>query len=211
MKFRARTPLRAIALLGLVWLSACAEPEPPSGERDEAGVYTAVLREYVVNAGRVGPELAWDYLLVADHSAWSAPAPEDGEAPRRMSDSYAESSELLRERFFMLRRDCLDDFMAQESVPKPLPPIELDFPLRWLPQIPPEERRAFFWEGFEAEHPGNIFITHFSPIGFDPSGDQALLTVTASCGSLCSSSDFVLLERGAQGWHIVARFTYGVS
>jgi hypothetical protein len=68
-------------------------------------------------------------------------------------------------------------------------------------QLPDFERR-------NALAPGTVAV---SRIGFDASGSQALLYVSFSCGSLCGSDYFVLVEHGSLGWHVVKVDGYSVS
>jgi hypothetical protein len=58
-----------------------------------------------------------------------------------------------------------------------------------------------YWDLFRQEFPGARGQTSFSRVGFD--GDQALVQVFSSCGSLCGSGWFVILERIDGRWRIV--------
>lgn len=187
-------------------LSACTEPPLPDSERDEAGVYAAVLRHVARRAQR-WPDGRWRYLLVADHSAWDAdPVAEGAESPTMLP--VGEPLDWITSGLFTLRRDGYEDFARQRRAPRRLPELEIDYPLRWQPLLPRPERREFLWDGFHAEHRGATWLTSLSPIGFDASGTQAMLSVTHGSGPLAGWSDYVLLERGPRGWRVVAVLNY---
>lgn len=94
---------------------------------------------------------------------------------------------------------------------RPLPQLDVNFPIRWQPKRTFEEHRAHFGDDLHDKHPGNISLFSLSPIGFDPSGEQALVSVGTWRGFLNSEVTLVLLERGSFGWYVVARLTYSVS
>ena len=59
------------------------------------------------------------------------------------------------------------------------------------------------WETFYERFPDSTGIIRFSRIGFNERHDQAFLYVENTCGSLCGSGSFVLLDRHGDDWQVV--------
>lgn len=208
MNTRSYITSLALVLLAAACGSNDATPLPDSA-RDEAGVYTAVLRHVARRAQR-WPDGRWRYLLVADHCNWDAELPAADGSVRTMWP-LDEPDDWLTDAMFTLRRDCYEDFGRQELVARPLPELEIDYPLRWQPHVSKAERGEFAWDGFHAEHGGATWFTRLSSVGFDANGTQALVEVTHGSGALSSWSDLVLLGHGPHGWHVVTAYTISVS
>lgn len=75
---------RGFLFVGALVATGCSEGAHVPVERDEVGVYAAVLSEYGAISRRVSPEHAWDYLLVNDHTLPLIEAPGESDLPRVM-------------------------------------------------------------------------------------------------------------------------------
>ena len=59
------------------------------------------------------------------------------------------------------------------------------------------------WKIFHEQHPGSKGIVTFSAVGFNATGDRALVFVTYSCGSLCASGIYFDMRKPADGaWYV---------
>lgn len=56
------------------------------------------------------------------------------------------------------------------------------------------------WTRFYEIYPKSGGYNSFSRVGFDKKGRQALVYFVNSCGSLCGTGTFVLLEKGENDW-----------
>lgn len=194
-------------------LSACTEsplPPLPDSERDEAGVYAAVLRDYVSILELADLEASRKSLLVGDHTAWWSDPPAPGEiarAPRVPEFIFEQRSSEFRAEWSGAR----EDFERQRVAQRPLPRVEIGTPIEWVERRTAEERHALMWGGFVEQHGHGVYLVTLSHIGFDPRGERALVLVGCAASATGAWSDFVGLERDASGWRVVETVTYEQS
>ena len=211
MLLRRKLATVALLVLSVVGLLACEAREPLPVERDEAGVYEAVLREYAALVRRWAHPPEAEYFTIHDHAWWWADFYREDDAAPRDLGNLVEDAPWIRRALFALRADCLEDYAKQLWAPQPLPHIETDVAVRWLPQPTKADSDAMSWDDFWEQNPGSFGRMSLSRVGFDATGKQALVSITSSRGPLNSWSHYVLLERGRFGWYVVARFRYMVS
>jgi len=203
MRPRALDERWTSAMLLVLLTIPAAAPQVPGVA--EAAVYRAALTamtfESLGSASR-------RHLLIASTT-------DPGGLWRGLDKATIESAPYLdpRHRLKYARPDAVEAFLQAIDVQRPLPQE-----LRSLPDfliVEQSELQTLVARGqlkaFERRHalaPGSVAV---SRIGFDASGSQALLYVSFSCGSLCGSGTFVLLERGAGGWKVLKMDEYMVS
>jgi len=187
----------------LVLLTIPAAPQVP--EVAEAEVYRAALTAMTFES--LG-STSRRHLLIASTT-------DPGGLWRGLDKATIESAPYLdpRHRLKYARPDAVEAFLQAIEVQRPLPQA-----LRSLPDfliVEESELQALVARGqlkaFERRHalaPGSVAV---SRIGFDASGSQALLYISFSCGSLCGSGTFVLLERDAGRWKVLKMDEYMVS
>src|SRR5262245_38260710 len=67
------------------------------------------------------------------------------------------------------------------------------------------------WGAFRNRFGGAWGIIRLSRVGFSGDHNRALLSVSGSCGPLCGSGDFVLLQKRDGEWRVVARVMAWIS
>ncbi len=68
-----------------------------------------------------------------------------------------------------------------------------------------------FWDRFYAKYPDSPGIVGFSNVGFNLVHTQSFVYMARSCGGLCGEGTYILLERRAGNWEIVAQQIVWVS
>lgn len=72
---------------------------------------------------------------------------------------------------------------------------------RQLPTNTPEAY-AERWRSFYEKYPNSPGIVSLSRVGFNASGDQAIVYVANTCGGLCGKGYYVLLTESSGSWKI---------
>jgi len=193
-------------LLGLAVLGACLSAAAPQIQPpEEADVYRVALQ--AVEFESLGSRFKRHVLIATTF--------DPGGMWRELDEQMLEAAPYLdpRHRLKYARPDAVDAFLQAIEVQRPLPQA-----LRSLPDfliVEQSELQTLVARGqlkaFERRHalaPGSVAV---SRIGFDASGSQALLYISFSCGSLCGSGTFVLLERDAGRWKVLKMDEYMVS
>ena len=114
-------------------------------------------------------------------------------------------------------------FVAANRTQQDLPPIaSTKVPVRIAPDSTLEALRATpsqhgeppfysYWEAFYERFPGSAGISRLSRAGFNADSTQALVRIDTSCGSLCGSTDYVVVEKAVDRWHIAHVYNISVS
>jgi hypothetical protein len=184
MSFRERT--RWLALAGFVvgsWFGINHEPRRTGIAADSAAVYAVVLSDLPRDAPR------WEPVRLVE----AAPA-QATYMGRGDSDDPGDFGWLLRDLPGAERgsvagfRDRLNDRTSLRGL---LPRSRV-----WLVQ--PQGNS-------EPDSPLELAARHtFSHIGFNPERTQAIVYATYTCGSMCGSGHYVLLQRTGRRWRIVS-------
>ena len=68
-----------------------------------------------------------------------------------------------------------------------------------------------FWSRFYKKYPNSPGLAYFSNVGFNDQHDQAFVYVGRSCGGLCGSGEYVLLNKVNGRWEILKEQELWVS
>jgi hypothetical protein len=134
---------------------------------------------------------------------------------RGLSEAAIKNAPYLdpKRRLTYAKPETVESFLAAIETQRPVPP-DIGRLAAFL-LVDERQARAVTardgWRAFERRHALAPGIVSVSRIGFDRSGSQALLYVSFVCGLLCGHDDFVLLERGDAGWHVVKIDGYSES
>jgi hypothetical protein len=176
-------------------VSVVSVPAPPLVGREEddtQAVYETLLREMF--GGNIPGR-----LLVLD--------PEAG--GHVLSDGD-------RERIAWAADEVLDDYVRKNGVRKGLPP--LPHLAAGKVRLDPEEYRRIFadektdgWKTFDRLYPNSAGYLSLSAVGFNRTGDRALVYYSQFCGWTCAEGAYVLLRKGAGGWEVERKQVMWVS
>jgi len=67
------------------------------------------------------------------------------------------------------------------------------------------------WNEFYKRHPNSEGVIVLSRVGFNAGMNQALLYIDHTCGGLCGTGHYVLLEKSHGAWRVVKREMVWVS
>ena len=67
------------------------------------------------------------------------------------------------------------------------------------------------WKRFYEKYPDSGGFIGFSHVGFNKSKTQALVYFDHSCGNLCASGHYILLNKTADGWSVVENTMLWIS
>ena len=190
-------PVASVALvLGAAWcLGALGDgralPDAAAVTKEDLRVYSAVLAWQEWRNPLMGPLVV--QREIEKPLLWIDPLPTE----RQLFHQLA--AELPG-----LRRETVHAFMGRgEKTGRIDVPLLPGVPLTWTTR---ERARAHPWR---SKHPGPAFW-YLSPVGYDRPHDQALVHLDYAC-PLCAVGRYVLLRRGAQGWHVTAQFADSFS
>jgi hypothetical protein len=131
------------------------------------------------------------------------------------SDSFDETATYLKHMLMeekppiSLSKDLLESYRERMSQNRSLDPARLG--VADLRMVSSPEFSAYFggpddgWSAFRNQFGSQASIVTFSRVGFTTDGSRALLTLSRSCGALCGSSNFILLEKLEGSWRVIAR------
>lgn len=190
---RSGTALAAALHLALSTLAApvVLEAQVPVDDPEQA-VYAAVLADYV-------PERRSTLLLVRDSTARA------GFFEARAAEEMSDVSEALREEFLARTRTSVPLRIREDAVRVPLWTLTRE-ELFSFPRT-----REGIWIAFDAAYPSAGGYVELSRVAFTPDGDEALVKLEVSCGSLCGSSTLLYLRRVDGRWRIMDRNVFVMS
>lgn len=67
------------------------------------------------------------------------------------------------------------------------------------------------WPAYFKQFPGSPGLLTFSRVGFSPDGTQALFYLSATCGGLCGSGYYIVMEKHSGQWVIKKEINVWVS
>ena len=117
--------------------------------------------------------------------------------------------QFMQERLTDLREATLHSFMRVNAVPRALPEFEaLGIAVEHAGTA---DLAAFhsagdpneYWRRFYARYPDSPGLVRLSRVGFDESGQQALIFAYHGCGGRCGTGKYVLLSRSSGEWHVI--------
>jgi hypothetical protein len=59
------------------------------------------------------------------------------------------------------------------------------------------------WKKFAERFPAATSLVRFSPVGYNPQLDEAVLFVNITCGGLCGAGALLWARKTAVGWRVV--------
>lgn len=197
-------PLRRAALLVVVALSACRHspslaPHPVrrAASPDELAIYRTLAEStYVRSTGRPVAVLSTSLDSSCSGPACAPLARRWGlESP--WWAAAADSQQALAANAALLRRsaDTVDLRAIAEGHEEIIPIAQKEIP---APQSEPRD-----WGDFQYYHRGAAGVIRFSPVGFSPSGREAVVFVDWECGPACGHTVVTALRAdSSSGWHI---------
>ncbi len=167
---------------------------PCSSTVDDGAIYSAALRQTVLK----GRDDSTQVVLYSQTSA--------GLPPGLASSSYTSPAE-RQELTSAAESDTKKDFDTKLTLQCDLG-MDIE-PVGRVTLVAAKDRNRFFnpggtyWKGFMQRYPHAAGFTLLSAIGFNEQHKQALVYVGNSCGVLCGSGYFVLLEKKHDKWAAV--------
>lgn len=202
-------PARFVAFLGVATLSiAVASCGPTSTDHtdQDAAVYSALL-DSLFNQR---PDTSNRAIVLHDHtvrfgttgSAWTpadsiAVAGSDLESHFRERSEHIESLVATIAKLRTRRRVIAIDSLQHESIVR-----ERDSLLN-MPPNQPFERVDIYWRRFFARFPNTFGSTSVTSVGYNNTGDRAVVYVWHGCGGLCGEGNWVLFQRTGNKWRVI--------
>ncbi len=175
-----------------------AGPSGPAASRQDAAVYAVVL-DTLFNHNGVPPER---YLLLVEVTELSYRARFIAEFWAKFygtagADSAAVDNLERRGRDALSLRPIARTISSQASwTIQFVSPATLDA----MPKGPAD----YFWEAFYKAFPNALGTTSLSAVGYNRTGDRAIMFIDHGCHSVCGSQHIVTLRRDQGRWRIVA-------
>jgi hypothetical protein len=193
----------------VVALSSQARSSGPADrDSDSDDVYAAVINWMIAHPGE-GPK-AKQLVFVDTTIQYSCLLEKREDCPNAVRRE-------LRSVFGQeLDSDLLTAYLDQNKERAPLPrSISMDLSESWLSDA---DQEAIFrnknqdgWQSFYTKYPGAGGIMAFSRVGFNKRADRALLYSTISCGWLCGTGYYHLLEKESGKWLVLKSFMAWIS
>ena len=190
-----------IAAVPIPSLSASAEAQD-----EEYAVYAALL------SARWSGEDKSPFVIQAETS----------DAGHFHSDNFDQTAEFLRKEFkerepSIALTDELESFRRVRNSAVRLDPGKLGLPNAKV--VPSAEIDPIFespglensWAKFREHFGGAWGIVRLSRVGFNADRSRAILSVSGSCGPLCGSGDYVVLEKKSGKWRVLGRVMAWIS
>ena len=121
----------------------------------------------------------------------------------------------LREKASSLQQTTLDAYQKANSVQGFIHPslhTSLRYQIVDAPQLDSFfNRGGGSWPAYYKQFPGSQGILRFSRVGFNMDGTQALFYYSNSCGDLCGSGSYVVMQRHANHWVVEKEIVMWVS
>ena len=113
-------------------------------------------------------------------------------------------------KFSELEPSTIDDYVHKSRKAAHLDSL-FQLPVKYF-LIDAKEAESFFkkgrgWGPFYKKYPKSPGLLAFSRVGLNQEGNQALVYVNLSCGSLCGEGTWILLEKKAGGWAVRNQYT----
>ena len=175
-----------------------ASPSGPAASRQDAAVYAVVLDTFFNHKGIPAER----YLLVVEVTELSYQARFTAEFWAKVygtagADSAAIDNLERRGRDAISLRPIGQTISSQTSwVIQFVSPVTLD--------SMPKGSADYFWEAFYKAFPNALGVTSLSAVGYNRSGDRAIMFISHGCHSVCGSSQIVTLRRDQGHWRIIA-------
>ncbi len=180
-----REIMRWLAIFGAIpRIGSCeseASEEPSYDDAEAYRVYSTLIPEDWVWLSAKAESLVIAALTVSSEMCLK---PED-EFERVLDPAIANYKKLATKRWHLQR---------EFSLSKPYELIEQ------------QELDGYFrdggsgWKGFYARYPQSGGYLFFSPVGFNPAKDVAVVQVNHSCGGLCGGGTFAVLQKRDGEW-----------
>ena len=192
-----------VVVVACVAIACWAAGEPTA---EEYAVYTALLSERWAGEGKPSFVIKRE---TADTSHWG---------------EFGHTADFLKKEFegrgaaISLEDDLIESFSRIHDSSVRLDSKSLKVPNATI--VPSTEITQVFqsdgplensWAMFRARFGGAWGIITLSRVGFSADGSRALLSVSDTCGPLCGSGDYVLLEKTEGKWRIVASIRAWIS
>src|SRR5205085_7359943 len=192
-------------------LDAPADVALSDSTADTNAVYSAVLNTVFV---RDGARL----LVIERQINGGCPACEDPTIAQQMGQSEP-FIPTVQKAMQAAQPDTLNDYLAQtkhEQQLKWLFDLKGRYVLVEASELNKLGSREFtglgdFWRNFYARYPAAHGLISFSNVGFNQAHTQAFVYVVNTCGGLCGSGRYVLLEKRAGAWEIIDQMGLWVS
>lgn len=129
--------------------------------------------------------------------------------------TYLDNDEQYFQRMFpTLGEGVAANYKLRNKIPARLKD-SFDFKMRHVVVKEQELRRilkdAGSWNDFYKVYPTSVGFVYVSRVGFNSAMNQALVYIGHSCGGLCGTGNYVLLEKTADRWRVVKREMVWIS
>ena len=186
-----------------------ASPVPPASLEEETdAVYAAFIKQHLVRE---------DIKLIVLNAettggVYGGPlsAEQEAEHEERFLREWTES---MPEAQFETLTDYLERDRHRRAL-RPLPHLGVRQVLVGADDVHrffPEDGMGLGWDGFYLKYPGSPGLVTFSAVGFNRDRTQAFLYAGNSCGWLCGSGGYALLEKRDGRWLVVRQQNIWVS
>jgi hypothetical protein len=195
------------SLISVLLAAQCAPARSLQSRRTgDQSVITA--EEYAIYAAAINNEYASisedKTLVIVDWTSSDVSDPFD----------WGRDKERLKKEFSSISQEIIDDYEKINAKSYQLKD-SLNLKLKYA-LTPREKIREIFKRDpggseFHKQFPNSPGTTHVSRVGFNSTGDQALVYVSHICGPLCASWSFVLLVKKDKEWVVQKQFVARVS
>lgn len=183
------------AIVLLITYPVPGTPSPVGTSAEEYAVYSAVIANMF--------ETKVEFLVIQD-----ATATDFTEDHSKQHDPY------FRRMFPTLAKGVVKDYTAKNNKPVRLKDsfkLNIKHVLVDKQEIVKIFKGPGSWEDFYKRYPDSSGLIVLSRVGFNPAMNQAMIYIEHSCGGLCGTGHYVLLEKTSDNWRVVQQIMVWVS
>lgn len=184
----------------IVFLACSVMPmtqRPADASAEEYAVYSALI-------GSTFSDTQAKFLVIQDQTV----------TDRATEDYSLKNPQYFRQTFPALKAGVDTDYKAQNKTPVRLRDsfaLKLKHVVVENHELEKIFKGAGSWGDFYSRYPNSQGIIAFSRVGFNADRSQARVYIEHTCGGLCGTGHYVLLEKGAEGWRVVKREMVWIS
>lgn len=180
---------------------------PADVSAEEYAVYSALLANTFVDADKQDTsdeQIKVKLLVIKDQTSTDSTTEVDS----------AKTAQYFRQAFPTLTEEVVKDYRARNIAPAQLKDsfdLKLKHVLIGKQKLQKIFKGAGWWQEFYKRYPNSEGLVVLSRVGFNTSMNQVLVYIGHTCGGLCGTGHYVMLEKGAGGWRVVKRLMVWIS
>ena len=183
------------AIVLLVTYPLPSTPTPPDASAEEYAVYSAVIANMFQTKSK---------LLVI----------QDATATDFTEDNSKQDDQYFRRMFPTLAEGVVKDYKARNNEPVRLKDsfkLNAKHVLVDKQEIDKIFKGGGWWEEFYKRYPDSVGLIILSHVGFNSAMNEAMIYIQHSCGGLCGTGHYVLLQKSGDKWRVVKQNMVWVS